>query len=76
MGTKAVSYFNQVWIEVDDAETIQEGEKITLMKWGNLVVTKKESTPEAGTVLHGELKLEDQNFSKTKKLTWVADLKD
>ena len=26
--------------------------------------------------MHGELNLDDQNFSKTKKLTWIANRKD
>ena len=76
VGTKAVSYYREIWIENDDAAAIEEGEKVTLMKWGNLVVQKKEKTEEGGYVLHGELNLDDQNFSKTKKLTWIANRKD
>jgi hypothetical protein len=39
LGTKAVIYGKEVWIEKDDAVSIVEGEKITLMKWGNVIVT-------------------------------------
>jgi len=42
LGSKAVVYGNEVWIETDDASAIEEGEKVTLMKWGNITVTKKE----------------------------------
>ena len=41
VGTKAVSYYREIWIENDDAAAIEEGEKVTLMKWGNLIVQKK-----------------------------------
>ena len=34
-------YSRELWIEYDDAKDISEGEKITLMKWGNANVTKK-----------------------------------
>jgi glutamyl/glutaminyl-tRNA synthetase len=40
LGTKAVIYGKEVWIEKDDAVSIVEGEKITLMKWGNVFITQ------------------------------------
>jgi hypothetical protein len=46
IGSKAVLYSKVVLIEKEDAQTIQEGEKITLMKWGNVTITKKEVDPE------------------------------
>jgi len=42
IGSKAVIYGKELWIEKDDASAIEEGEKITLMKWGNVTITKKE----------------------------------
>lgn len=44
---------------------------MTLMKWGNAVVKRKEVNDGCVT-LFAELNLEDQDFKKTKKLTWVA----
>lgn len=34
-------YGRELWIEREDAAEIVEGEKITLMKWGNATVSKK-----------------------------------
>ena len=56
-----------LWIEKDDADAIEEGEKITLMKWGNVTITKKTEG-----VLYGKLDLNDKDFKKTKKITWVC----
>lgn len=41
------------------------------MKWGNATVTKKEVQGDQIT-LTVNLNLEDQDFKKTKKLTWLA----
>lgn len=72
LGTKAVVYGSKIWIEGDDAKEIKEGEKITLMKWGNCTISKK--TEESGKItLYGNLNLEDQDFKGTKKLTWLTN---
>lgn len=41
VGTKATIYGKELWIEYDDAIDIVEGEKVTLMKWGNVTISKK-----------------------------------
>lgn len=80
LGTKEVHYFSRVLLEKADAETVQPGEKITLMKWGNVVITGVEPTEETfqGFRLHikltGRLALDDTNYSDTKKFTWLAAL--
>jgi glutamyl-tRNA synthetase len=48
------------------------GEKITLLKWGNAIVTKKEEI-NGELVLHADLLPDDKDFKKTKKLTWITD---
>jgi len=70
-----VIYGNQVLIEKDDASAIAEGEKVTLMKWGNVVITKKEQEGE-NINLYGKIDLADKDFKKTKKITWVTNDKD
>jgi len=57
-------------IEKIDAEAIEVGEKITLMKWGNVNITKKESD---GDVLHltGVYDDADKDFKGTKKIGWL-----
>jgi len=60
-----------VFIEKEDAESATEGEKVTLMKWGNITISKKEKTGDLWT-LYGKLDLDDKDFKKTKKFTWIA----
>lgn len=72
VGVKAVLYAKELYLEEGDAVDIEVGEKVTLMKWGNAVITRKETSDQGRTVLHAELRLEDTDFKKTKKLHWVA----
>jgi len=80
MGMRPVSFANKVLLEHEDVKTLVAGEKITLMKWGNCIVeTIEENTEELSYCgfpikmrLTGHLELEDKNFKKTKKLTWLA----
>jgi glutamyl/glutaminyl-tRNA synthetase len=69
LGKKEVKCYKEVFIESEDAEGIKEGEKVTLMKWGNCIITGKEEI-EGKVKLVGEL-IGDNNFKDTKKLTWV-----
>ena len=71
LGSKAVMYGKELWIERDDANAINEGEKITLMKWGNVTISKKEDNNGVIT-LTGKVDASDKDFKSTKKLTWLA----
>ena len=66
LGNKAVLFGKEVLIETGDAKEIQEGEKITLMKWGNATVSKREEKDGVIT-LWADLCVEDKNFKGTKK---------
>jgi len=71
LGTKDVVFGKSVLIERGDAKDIEVGEKITLMKWGNAMVTGK--TEKDGVIeLTAEVNTEDQVFKGTKKLHWVT----
>ena len=37
---KEVWFSDRVYIEAEDAKCIKEGEKVTFMIWGNMLVTK------------------------------------
>lgn len=39
MGQKTVFYSEKVFIEGEDAEILKEGEMVTFINWGNLVIT-------------------------------------
>jgi len=71
VGTKAVLYGRNLFIERDDAKTIEVGEKVTLMKWGNAVITKKEADGE-NFKISATIDEDDKDFKKTKKITWIC----
>ena len=71
LGTKAVLYGENLWVEKGDASEVEVGEKITLLKWGNAIVTKKEET-NGELFLHADLLPDEKDFKKTKKFTWIT----
>ncbi|GMM39002.1 glutamate--tRNA ligase [Saccharomycopsis crataegensis] len=75
VGKKPVYYYNKVLIDQADAELIKDGEELTLMDWGNVIVDKVHKDANGiVTSTDGKLHLEG-DFRKTeKKITWIADV--
>ncbi|XP_068687645.1 bifunctional glutamate/proline--tRNA ligase-like [Montipora foliosa] len=74
VGSKEVWYSPKVFIEGADAVTLTEGEMVTLMNWGNVKITKINKSPSKGIEsLEAELHLDNKDFKKTTKLTWIAE---
>lgn len=71
VGTKATIYGTELWIERDDALEIAQGEKITLMKWGNATVTKKVVDGQ-NIQLWATVDEADKDYKGTKKITWLC----
>ncbi|EGV64917.1 glutamate--tRNA ligase [Yamadazyma tenuis] len=76
VGVKPVIYYKHVLLEQEDAKTLAEGEEITFMDWGNVIINS--ITKEGDIVKSVEAKLHlEGDFRKTsKKLTWLADTDD
>ena len=73
LGNKAVLYGKNLLLEAGDATDIEVGEKITLMKWGNCTISKKEVDADGFITLHGDVDPEDKDYKKTKKVTWITE---
>ncbi|XP_068433011.1 bifunctional glutamate/proline--tRNA ligase isoform X1 [Clinocottus analis] len=74
VGMKKVWYGPRVLVEGADAETFAEGEMVTFINWGNLIITKINKGADAKVVsMEARLNLENQDFKKTTKITWLAD---
>lgn len=72
VGEKKVIFSNNIVIDKEDADVLEDNEEVTLMDWGNVIITKK----NADGSLSAKLNL-DGDFKKTKhKLTWLADTDD
>ena len=72
VGTKTVWYGPRILIDLADAETIKEGEMVTFMDWGNLEITKVNRKGSIIESIDAKLCLENKDFKKTLKLTWLA----
>ncbi|KJK78036.1 hypothetical protein H634G_06619 [Metarhizium anisopliae BRIP 53293] len=73
LGTKDVTFGNQIYIEQADAAAFQQGEEITLMSWGNALVRQvTRSDDQAVTGLHLELHLDGDASKTDKKVHWLA----
>jgi len=74
VGNKLIVFGSEIFIEGEDAAEIEDNEELTLMDWGNVIVTKIHHDG-AGKVTAIDAKLHlEGDFKKTKKkLTWLAD---
>ncbi|OCT79431.1 uncharacterized protein LOC100158287 isoform X2 [Xenopus laevis] len=74
VGLKPVWYGPKVLIEGADAETLSEGETVTFINWGNLIITKIHRD-QSGKIqsLDAKLNLENKDYKKTTKITWLAE---
>ncbi|KAK2919718.1 bifunctional glutamate/proline--tRNA ligase isoform X3 [Channa argus] len=74
VGRKEVWYGPHVLIEGADAETLSEGEVVTFINWGNLIITKINKGPDGKvTSLEARLNLDNKDYKKTTKITWLTD---
>jgi len=71
VGVKVRRYTKQVVIDKADVETINEGQEVTLVDWGNIIVDKIGSDQ-----VKAKLNLSNTNFKKTAKVTWISAMKD
>ena len=75
LGLTTKYWKNQFTIQFDDAVTLEDGERFTLMNHGNVKITK--ITPPAedsndGYIIEAENLPDDTDFKGTKKITWVC----
>uniref|UniRef100_A0A1L8DRV9 Bifunctional glutamate/proline--tRNA ligase n=1 Tax=Nyssomyia neivai TaxID=330878 RepID=A0A1L8DRV9_9DIPT len=76
VGMKKVDLGPQILIDYVDAETLQEGENATFINWGNLLINKINRKDGKITSIDAKLNLDDNDYKKTIKLTWLAQLPD
>ncbi|XP_005523377.1 PREDICTED: bifunctional glutamate/proline--tRNA ligase isoform X2 [Pseudopodoces humilis] len=74
VGLKPVWYSSRVLIEGADAETLSEGEVVTFINWGNIIITKLNRS-SSGKIesINAKLNLDNKDFKKTTKITWLAE---
>lgn len=72
LGYKTTSYSLLVFLEQEDAATLEVDEEITLMDWGNVIIESIQKEEGVVVAINAKLYLEG-DFKKTKKkLTWLS----
>lgn len=72
IGDKLVNYSATIFIEQADAAACTEGEEVTLMDWGNMVVQKIDAHDGIVVAIEGRLNLAGDVKGTAKKLTWLS----
>eukprot|EP00472_Partenskyella_glossopodia_P004601 CAMPEP_0197522096 /NCGR_PEP_ID=MMETSP1318-20131121/7283_1 /TAXON_ID=552666 /ORGANISM="Partenskyella glossopodia, Strain RCC365" /LENGTH=686 /DNA_ID=CAMNT_0043074331 /DNA_START=114 /DNA_END=2174 /DNA_ORIENTATION=- len=77
IGFKKVRVGSDIWVETEDASRLKEGELITLMRWGCVVIKEITRNGDGKAVsLTGELKLTANPKMTKNKITWVCASSD
>jgi len=76
VGVKPVIYSNKVLVEQTDAISFADGEEVTFMDWGNVVIDKVHKEGDVAKSIDAHLHLEGDFRKTSKKVTWLADTKD
>jgi hypothetical protein len=64
---------SNLYVDFDDANTFAVGEKVTLINWGNVLITKIDKNEQTGCfALEGNSLPEDKDYKSTKKINWLA----
>ncbi|KAI6234671.1 Glutamate--tRNA ligase [Aphelenchoides fujianensis] len=74
IGNKDLYYGPRVLIERADADQIQVGDTVTFVNWGNLKINDIRKDGDKFLAIEAELDLENTNYKKTLKTTWLADV--
>jgi len=73
LGRKIRFFSDSVLLQADDAAGLQVGEEVTLMSWGNVIISEVVKDVEGNvTSVHARLHLAGSVKSTKKKFTWLA----
>mmetsp|Transcript_35348 Transcript_35348/g.60538 ORF Transcript_35348/g.60538 Transcript_35348/m.60538 type:complete len:740 (+) Transcript_35348:35-2254(+) len=77
LGEKEIYYSDKIYIERADANSVTEGEEVTLMDWGNCYFKKLHKDSDGNVIeIDAELHLEGSVKDTKKKLTWLDSKSD
>ena len=72
-GERVMLRNSKIYIDQDDASTYKVGEEVTLLRWGNVIISSIEVDSENKiSIIKCKHDPAATNFSKTKKATWIA----
>ena len=62
-----------VYVEEVDAALMKTGDIVTFVNWGNLKLTDVEKKDGQVVSINADLDLDNKDFKKTLKVTWIAE---
>lgn len=71
MGSRLLRRGRRVLVDDCDLSLLKVGEEVTLLRWGNVLITHIHSDT-ADQPIDGKFNASATNFSKTKKITWLT----
>ena len=75
LGKKTVLFTNEILLDKEDVITLEAGEEVTLMDWGNAIVQSFDKNANGDiTLVHASLHLEGDFKTTKKKLTWISNV--
>lgn len=75
IGEKSIWYSSTVHIEQVDAAELKSGDTATFINWGNLKIVDVKKKGATITEIVADLDLENKDYKKTTKVTWLAEVK-
>ncbi|CAP38175.1 Protein CBR-EARS-1 [Caenorhabditis briggsae] len=75
VGNKDIHKGKKLFLEQIDASTLKEGETVTFVNWGNIKIGKIEKKGNVVTKITASLQLDNTDYKKTTKVTWLGDVK-
>uniref|UniRef100_A0A8R1HYX9 WHEP-TRS domain-containing protein n=1 Tax=Caenorhabditis japonica TaxID=281687 RepID=A0A8R1HYX9_CAEJA len=75
IGNKDIHKGKQLLLEQVDASLLKEGEIATFVNWGNIKIGKIEKKGAVVTKITATLQLDNTDYKKTVKVTWLGDVK-
>uniref|UniRef100_A0A915PK29 glutamate--tRNA ligase n=1 Tax=Setaria digitata TaxID=48799 RepID=A0A915PK29_9BILA len=73
VGTKIVWYGKKLLVEEVDAREMKIGNSVTFINWGNMKICDILKDGDRITEIKAKLDLENKDYKKTLKVTWIAD---
>ncbi|CAI4227562.1 unnamed protein product [Auanema sp. JU1783] len=73
IGTKKIWNSGKLWLEQVDAKAVKVGDVVTFINWGNMIITSVENNGDKVVKIAVKLNLENKDFKKTLKVTWIAE---
>ncbi|CAM9278404.1 unnamed protein product [Ascophyllum nodosum] len=76
LGQRAMRLAPVVLLEGGDADSLAEGEEVTLKNWGNVKIKRVEKDDAGKATRLSGVFIPNGDFKSTKKLTWLAKVAD